>query len=87
MSLNSIIMLVRVFSDIMILHVCLNDTIMSCEHWGARWRPKCALDIFTTPQSVQVRETRVFIDFVRVRRLFVANSRHLTLARIKTPKK
>jgi len=65
----------------------LNDIVMWCEHWGARQRPKCALNILTTPRSVQVRETRIFIDWVRVRRLFVVNSRHLDLAKIKTPKK
>ena len=38
MSLNSIIMLIRVFNDIMILHMCLNNIIMSCENEGARRR-------------------------------------------------
>ena len=32
MSLNSIIMLVTVFSDIMMFHMYLNDIVMSCEH-------------------------------------------------------
>jgi len=62
MSLNSVIMLLRVLSDIMMLHMCLNDIIMSCEHEGVRRRPKCSSNILTTPRSVQVRERMVFID-------------------------
>jgi len=30
--LDSIIMLVRVFSDIIMFHMCVNDIIMSCDH-------------------------------------------------------
>jgi len=59
-------MLDRVFSHIMMLCIFLNDIIMSCEHWGAqRWSN--ALNILTTPRSVQVRETRVVCVCVRVR--------------------
>jgi len=32
MSLIIMIMLVRVFNDIMMLNMCLNDIIMSCDH-------------------------------------------------------